>query len=402
MSEFFHNLSWQALTNDNNSVQVKFEAATELVKSINHLIQKQVYETKKKKMEIGKKIVEQLTNKEQPTIKTEIEQVEENIVNDIITNDQTGYAPAYSPPTVKTEEEIDEDRKEWNKNLLATEIAWRERDLEIIDDIDAKKQVDLIRSAVDPSDGLLTNEEVDQTDCNRTQHNEPLVPQLDSNVLNVIREVVNRMSDKVNAPSDKMPALEDIPENKYAPPEVVKPNIQDILTEPEPEDFVSEMQNLRDEVKQGPFDVKHEVDPLENIMPEIFTDEHFDDTDFVSETIAEFRSDQNKLDLDVRARVTNALVPAEIKIESDDPADILADPNVTTILPPTAQEPYNNMRPLSDMIAPVAMAITPEQSDGESEIDFQIWRPDDLIPAEFDENKIQLRDDGDVFFNRTR
>ena len=49
------------------------------------------------------------------------------------------------------------------------------------------------------------------------------------------------------------------------------------------------------------------------------------------------------------------------------------------------------------MTAPVAMAITPEQSDDESEIDFQIWRPDDLIPAEFDENKIQLTDDGDVF-----
>ena len=83
----FHNLFWQALTNDYDSLQVQFEAATELVKSINHLIQKQIYETKKKTMEIGKKIVEQLTNKEQPTIKAEIEQVEENIVNDIITND---------------------------------------------------------------------------------------------------------------------------------------------------------------------------------------------------------------------------------------------------------------------------------------------------------------------------
>ena len=80
----------------------------------------------------------------------------------------------------------------------------------------------------------------------------------------------------------------------------------------------------------------------------------------MNETIPELRSDQNKIDLDVRARVTNALVPTEIKIESDDPSDISADPNVTTILPPIAQEPYNDMRPLSDMIAPVAMAITPE------------------------------------------
>ena len=48
------------------------------------------------------------------------------------------------------------------------------------------------------------------------------------------------------------------------------------------------------------------------------------------------------------------------------------------------------------MIAPVAMAITPEQSNNELEIYFQVWRPDDLIPAELDENKIQLTDDGDV------
>ena len=316
MSEFFHNLSWQALTYDNDSIQVKFEAATELVKNINHFIQKQMYENKKKTMEIGKKIVEQLTSKEPVDTKTEIEQVEENTVNDIITNDNADYTPVYVPPTIKTEEKIDEDKKEWNKNFLATEVAWRERDLEIIDDIEAKNQVALIQSAVDPRDGLLTNEEVDQTDYNRTEHNEPIAPQLDNNVLNVIREVVNRMSDRVNVPPDEMPALEDVPETKYTLPEVVKLNLQDILTEPEPEDFVSEMQNLRDEVKQGPFEVKLESDPLENIMRGIFTDEHFDDTDFVSETIPEFRSDQNKLDLDVRARVTNALVPTEIKIES--------------------------------------------------------------------------------------
>ena len=47
MSEFFHNLSWQALTNDNDSVKIKFEAITELVKSINSLLQQRIYESKK-------------------------------------------------------------------------------------------------------------------------------------------------------------------------------------------------------------------------------------------------------------------------------------------------------------------------------------------------------------------
>ena len=80
LSEFFHNLSWQALTNDNDSVQVKFEAATELVKNINRLLQQQIYDNKRKTMEIGKKIVEQLNNKEKETVKSEIEKVEERLL----------------------------------------------------------------------------------------------------------------------------------------------------------------------------------------------------------------------------------------------------------------------------------------------------------------------------------
>ena len=40
MSEFFHDLSWQALTDDNDSVKIEFTAITELVKSINLLLQK--------------------------------------------------------------------------------------------------------------------------------------------------------------------------------------------------------------------------------------------------------------------------------------------------------------------------------------------------------------------------
>ena len=48
MSEFFHNLSWQALTKDNDLIQIEFETITELVKSINYLIQKKIMNLKRK------------------------------------------------------------------------------------------------------------------------------------------------------------------------------------------------------------------------------------------------------------------------------------------------------------------------------------------------------------------
>ena len=259
MSEFFHNLSWQSLTNDNDSVQLEFTAITELVRSINHLIQKEIYESNKKTLEVGKDIVERLLRKESETIKTEIEKVEENIVEDIINNDTTDYTPINIVPTVKIEDEIDQNRLEWNRNFLATEIATRQRDLEIIDDIEAKNQVDLIRSAIDPTHGLVTNEEVDQTDYNRTEHNEPLGSQLNPNVLNVMREIVETMSEQtavIDAVYDNMPPLVDTTERKYTSPEILRPNLRDILAA----DATNEL--FSDEIKQEIDKIRQEATDL--------------------------------------------------------------------------------------------------------------------------------------------
>ena len=50
MSEFFHNLSWQTLTNENDSIKIEFSAITELVKSINLLLQKKKKTNLKEKL----------------------------------------------------------------------------------------------------------------------------------------------------------------------------------------------------------------------------------------------------------------------------------------------------------------------------------------------------------------
>ena len=76
MSEFFHNLSWQALTNDNDSVKIKFEAITELVKSINSLLQQRIYESKKRAIVTNYNIQKKLLEKEAVQLKTDNEIVE--------------------------------------------------------------------------------------------------------------------------------------------------------------------------------------------------------------------------------------------------------------------------------------------------------------------------------------
>ena len=153
MDEFLHNLSWQTLTNDNDSIQIKFEATTELIKNINYLIQKEIYKNKKKTIEINQNVGGQLNNKVIETHKDVNQEIEDEIVRDIINNDDTDYKPINVPTTVKSEDEIGQNNLLWNENFLKTELAKRERDFQIIDDINAKYQADLIRKAVDPSDG---------------------------------------------------------------------------------------------------------------------------------------------------------------------------------------------------------------------------------------------------------
>ena len=143
MGEFLHNLSWQALTNDNDSIQIKFEATTELIKNINYLIQKEIYKNKKKTIEINQNVGGPLNNKVIETHKDIIQEVEDEIVRDIINNDNTDYKPINIPPTVKTEDEIDPNNILWNENFLKTELAKRERNFQIIDDLNAKYQADL-------------------------------------------------------------------------------------------------------------------------------------------------------------------------------------------------------------------------------------------------------------------
>ena len=255
-----------------------------------------------------------------------------------------------------------------------------------------KNQVDLIHSTIDPSGRLLINEEVEQTDYNRTEQNEPLALQLDANVLNVMRKMVNFASEQVNATFDDMPALEDIPETKYTPPKPLKIDLQDLLTNDVTDETLTEIKNIKDKIKQETSEILTEVEnDQKDILEDIFKEQDFDDNDFVNQNIPEIRSDQNKIDLDVRAKVTTTLVPMEVDIKSEDPINILANPNVTNIILPIKQEPYTEISDENDYNQDTI-------DDNDDDIDFEIWREDDLslILQEFDKNKIILTDDGYV------
>ena len=244
MSELFHNLSWQVLTNDNNSIQVQLEAVTTLIQRINRLLQREVYEAKKEQIKRGKEIVDKLTSKSKEDNKTEIEKIEEK---------------------------------------LEGELAKNERDFEIIEDIEAKNKHDLIKSATDPGDGIYTNEEITHLDYTKTEHNETAAPQLDPSVLNGIGIFLHGINQRISEddPDNSLPELEYISEAKYQEPEEIKPNLQHILTETNEtnEEYIEDIKNIKDEIKTEFEEIFVEIepsnqveDPLMQDFPEIFED----------------------------------------------------------------------------------------------------------------------------------
>ena len=261
MNEFFHNLSWQALTNDNDSVKIKFEAIAELVKNINFLLQKKIYESKKRTQDINAVIQDKLLEKEIAQIRTKNEQVEREIVKDILENNTTDYTPQYTLPTIKTDAETEHDKIRENKNYISTELVKKERDFQIIDDITKKDQKDLIRSVTDPTDGILTNENIAPSDWTRSDNNEPVQPQLVPGVLNVMQEMVNIMTEQTAVLDSIKPPPQPNPINN--PIQITtQPDLQDILTNETPD--LTDIIAVKDEIA--------DVIAPDNTVPQITLD----------------------------------------------------------------------------------------------------------------------------------
>ena len=424
------------------------------------MLQKKIYKSKRKTLRINKEFKKTFSNNQPETIQTKNEVVEQNIVTEIVNNNDTDYTPRYIVPTIKTKEQIDQDRVRENTDYIATELA--KRDIQVIEDISNKNQVDLIRSIVDPGEGIMTNEDISLTDYNRNDNNEPIQPQLEPVVLNVMKEMAKIMSEQVISIYDDMPALEDVPESD--PPAILPPSLQDILTNDTQNENVSDLIQIKDEITDvldtianadNNYD-KPQIAPAAILIEDDGSDgetiPYFGKSDsetipyvgesdgetipyvgesdgetipYVGESDSEtipylggsdtesvvyappyrntskrdevYRKPAKKKALKIlakkrdkklkaakeRNKKTNILVPTDVTITTDDPIEILANPNVSTILPPMRKND-----------------VTFNDDDVDFNIDDSriVWDDDnkDLVPLEFDDNKIIMTDDRDV------
>ena len=91
----------------------------------------------------------------------------------------------------------------------------------------------------------MTNEDISATDYTRNDNNEPVQPQLEPGVLNVMREMVKIMAEQVAVMDSIPPPLENTPQNE--PVQIItQPDLQDIITRDEPD--LNDLVKVKDEI----------------------------------------------------------------------------------------------------------------------------------------------------------
>ena len=139
MSEFLHNLSWQALTIDNTKVNIKFDAVIELNKNIKRLI-RDVDRSNIKTIEFENGIDD---------IKDKVQAMEEEVVNNIITNKKIEFPRDFKPPMPNTLTEVENDIKKVKAIKRKTDESLNDVYGEITRNLVTEARNDLIKSVTD-------------------------------------------------------------------------------------------------------------------------------------------------------------------------------------------------------------------------------------------------------------
>ena len=132
MSEFFHNLSWQALAADNDGILLQFDKIGELIHSINSQLRSETNRERAEAIKTGLNFRNVMNNNFQEDHNT-IQQNNENLlVNDTINGETFDYKTSFQIPVPKTEDDITDTIRQNNIDFLEGELAKNARDFELL------------------------------------------------------------------------------------------------------------------------------------------------------------------------------------------------------------------------------------------------------------------------------
>ena len=149
MSEFFHNMSLQALTINNDNIEIKFDAVIDLSKNLKTLIR----EDERNEIEFN-----EITLPQFDEIKDKNQLIEDEVVSNIINDVELQY-PSEDQNKIfpNTPSEILKESNENNKIDQAVSDAFNQRDFEISQDLITTARNDLIKSITDKDAEVTTD-----------------------------------------------------------------------------------------------------------------------------------------------------------------------------------------------------------------------------------------------------
>ena len=157
MSEFFHNLSLQALTIDDDNINIEFHEIIELNKNLKALIR----DDERNDIEIVDNYFQKENFEEE---KDEIQLIEEEVVSNILNNSKIEHPNENFSSLPNTPEEILHEINQNKKIDEKLEKAVNQRDREISSEMIAEARNDLIKSMTDNVNETLLNKAASSLD----------------------------------------------------------------------------------------------------------------------------------------------------------------------------------------------------------------------------------------------
>ena len=190
MSEFLHNLSWQALTIDNKKINIKFDAIIKLNKNLKRLI-RDVDRSNIKTIEFDYATDE---------TKDKVQTMEEKVVNNIINNVKVDFPRDYKQPMPSTAAQIENDIKKVKAIKRKTNESLSDVYGEITRDFVTKARNDLIESVTDQK-GVIPMEVINNvTSSYRVQKETPVKKSVRRHIRESIKDM-NQQCFKQRKPS---------------------------------------------------------------------------------------------------------------------------------------------------------------------------------------------------------
>ena len=199
MTEFYQDVSMQALSKSDNSVRLEFIAIVDLVENIAQLLNDKIEATIVSTKEGDRYFAFFLDEKDMK--QQNMDEIDKTTTEDSVETKKS------TPPTVPSEDEVRKRNRQIKESFIQTKMEIDQPDLYAIERADRENKERLIRHIVNPTEDFTVNRRMTLQDLNLPESNSALPLQLPPNVNTIIDGITSNVLTEISRKT-----LPDLPE----------------------------------------------------------------------------------------------------------------------------------------------------------------------------------------------